>query len=143
MTFFSGHKVSEANGGEGDDDKVDGLERAPAFDVFENDSWQGHEDEAPKQDEEQGGDDTDLCLADFPLLIKRIRKRKLLRSFTLEHPRERGKVIDGLNIYQSRKGFQNATPIERFCFFKLFENESCLNRLYLLHHYSCTLFKNF
>lgn len=73
MTLFSGHKVSEANGGECDDDKVDGLECAPAFNMLENDSWQGHEDETPKQDEEESGEDTDLCLADFPLL--KIKKK--------------------------------------------------------------------
>lgn len=68
MTFFTGNKVSEADGGEGDDDKVDGLEGAPAFDVLEDDGRQGHEDEAPKQDEEQRGDDADLRLADLPFL---------------------------------------------------------------------------
>ena len=70
MTFLSGDKVSKADGGEGDDDKVDGLECAPAFDVLKDDSWKGHKDEAPEQDEEQRGDDSDLCLADFPLLRK-------------------------------------------------------------------------
>ncbi len=68
MTFFTGDKVSKADGGEGDDDEVDGLQRAPALDVLEDDDWQGHEDEAPEQDEEQRGEDADLCLADFPLL---------------------------------------------------------------------------
>lgn len=70
ITFFSDDKVPEADGGEGYDDEVDGLERAPVFDVLEDDSWQGHEDEAPEQDEEQGRDDTDLRLADLPLLRK-------------------------------------------------------------------------
>lgn len=68
VTFFSSDKVSKADGGERDDDKVDGLESAPLFDVLEDDGWQGHEDEAPEQDEEQRGDDANLCLADFPLL---------------------------------------------------------------------------
>lgn len=68
MTFFPRDKVSKADRGESNDYKVDGLERAPAFDVLEDDGWQGHENEAPKQDEEQRGDDTDLRLADFPLL---------------------------------------------------------------------------
>lgn len=68
MTFFTGDKVSKADGGEGDDDEVDGLECAPALDVLEDDGWQGHEDEAPEQGEEQGGEDADLRLADFPLL---------------------------------------------------------------------------
>lgn len=53
ITFFTGHKVPEADGGEGDDDEVDGLQRAPALDVLEDDSRQGHEDEAAEQDEEQ------------------------------------------------------------------------------------------
>ena len=70
MTFFSGNKVPEADGGESDDDEVDGLECAPAFNVLEDNSWQGHENETPEQDEEQRGDDTDLCLADFPFLGK-------------------------------------------------------------------------
>lgn len=68
MTFFTSNKVSKADGGQGDDDKVDGLERAPALDVLEDDGWQGHEDEAAKQDEEQCGENADLRLADFPLL---------------------------------------------------------------------------
>lgn len=53
VTFFTGHKVPKADGGEGDDDKVDGLQRAPALDVLEDDGRQGHEDEAAEQDEEQ------------------------------------------------------------------------------------------
>lgn len=53
ITFFTGHKVPEADGGEGDDDKVDGLQRAPALDVLEDDGRQGHKDEAAEQDEEQ------------------------------------------------------------------------------------------
>lgn len=36
--------------------------------MLEDDSWQGHEDEAPEQDEDQRGDDADLRLADFPFL---------------------------------------------------------------------------
>lgn len=68
MTFFTSDKVSKANRGEGDDDKVDGLQCAPALDVFEDDCWKGYKDKTPKQNEEQRGDDTDLRLADFPLL---------------------------------------------------------------------------
>lgn len=68
VTFFTSNKVSKADRREGDDDKVDGLQCAPALYVLEYDGWQGHEDEAPKQDEEQRGEDADLCLADFPLL---------------------------------------------------------------------------
>lgn len=68
VTSFPGDKVSKADGGERDHDEVDGLQRAPALDVLENDGGQGHEDEAPEEDEEQGGDDANLRLADFPLL---------------------------------------------------------------------------
>lgn len=68
VTFFTSNKVSEANCSEGDDDEVDGLERAPALYVLKDDGWQGHEDEAPEQDEEQRGEDADFRLADFPLL---------------------------------------------------------------------------
>lgn len=45
-TFFSCDKVSKADGGESDDDKVDGFQCAPAFDVLEDDDRQGHKDEA-------------------------------------------------------------------------------------------------
>lgn len=68
-TYFTGDKVSEADRGEGDDDEVDGLQRAPALDVLEDDGGQGHKDEAAKEDEEQRGEHADLCLADFPLLL--------------------------------------------------------------------------
>lgn len=68
-TIFTRDKVSEADCGEGDDDKVDGLQRAPALDVLEDDGGQGHEDEAAEEDEEQRGEHADLCLADFPLLL--------------------------------------------------------------------------
>lgn len=72
VTFFSCDKVSKTDGGERDDDKVDGFEGAPAFDVLEDDSRQGHENEAPEQDEEQRGDDSDFRLADFPLLKEQL-----------------------------------------------------------------------
>lgn len=68
-TIFTRDKVSEADRGEGDDHEVDGLQRAPALDVLEDDGGQGHEDEAAEEDEEQRGEHADLCLADFPLLL--------------------------------------------------------------------------
>ena len=52
LTFFSGHEISKAYSGEGDDHEVDGLQRAPAFNVLEDDGWQGHEGEAAEQQEE-------------------------------------------------------------------------------------------
>lgn len=68
LTFLPGHKVTKANGGEGDDHKVDGLQRAPALDVLKDDGRQRHEDETPKEDEQHRGNDTYLGLADVPLL---------------------------------------------------------------------------
>lgn len=67
-TFFTSNKISKADGGKGDDNKVDGLERAPALDVLEYDGWQGHKDEAAEQNEEERGENANLRLADFPLL---------------------------------------------------------------------------
>lgn len=88
VTFFPGDEVSEADRGEGDDYKVDGLERAPALDVLEDDGWQGHEDETPEEDEEQGGDDADLRLAYFPLLWGEKKTTTVLveRTEELFHP---------------------------------------------------------
>ena len=68
-TFFPSDKVPESDRGEGDDNKVDGLQSAPALNVLEDDDWQRHEDEAPEQDEDQSGDNADLRLADLPLLV--------------------------------------------------------------------------
>lgn len=84
MTFFPGDKVSEADRGESDDDEVDGLERAPALDVLEDDGRQGHEDEAPKQDEEQRGEDADLRLAHFPLLWRGDKKERIVGDFHMQ-----------------------------------------------------------
>ena len=44
--------------------------------MLEDDSRQGYKDEAAEQDEEQRGEDADLCLADFPLLEGRLKKKK-------------------------------------------------------------------
>lgn len=68
LTFFTSYKVSKSNCSEGDDHEVDGLQRAPALNVLEDDDWKGHKDEAPKEDEEYRRDDAYLCLADFPFL---------------------------------------------------------------------------
>lgn len=62
------HKVSESYSGQGDDHKVKGLQRRPTFDVFKDGCRERHEQQAAKQDKQQGGDDPDLCLADVPLL---------------------------------------------------------------------------
>lgn len=79
MTFFAGNKVSKADRGESDDHEVDGVEGAPSLDVLEDDGRQGHKDEAAEQDEEQRGEDADLCLADFPLLEGRWKRKKKAR----------------------------------------------------------------
>ena len=67
-TLLAGHKVSEADGGQGDDHEVDGLQCAPALNVLEDDGRQSHEDHTAEQDEEYGGEDPDLHLAHVPLL---------------------------------------------------------------------------
>lgn len=70
------HKVSKPNGGQGDDNKVEGFERRPSLNVFEDGGWKSHKEHAAKQHKQQGGDDADLCLRDGPLL----RYRGLERS---------------------------------------------------------------
>lgn len=74
LTLFAGDKIPKADGGEGDDDKVDGLQRAPAFDVLEDDGRQRHKDEAAEQGEEYRREDAHLGLADLPLLLTTERK---------------------------------------------------------------------
>lgn len=65
------HKVTKSYGGQGDDHKVQGLERRPTLDVFKDGRWERHEQQAAEQHEQQGGDDTDLCLTDVPVLQQR------------------------------------------------------------------------
>lgn len=76
LTLFAGDKVPEADGGECDDHEVDGLQRAPALDVLEDDGGQRHEDQAAKQGEEHRGEDAHLGLADLPLLWASERERE-------------------------------------------------------------------
>lgn len=61
-------KISKANCCQGDDDKIDGLERAPSLDVFEYDSRQSDEEKTAEQNEEKRGDHADLRLTHVPLL---------------------------------------------------------------------------
>lgn len=75
LTLFAGDKIPKANGCERDDNKVDSLQRAPAFDVLEDDGGQRHKDEAAEQGEEYRGEDAHLGLADLPLLLTRVRKQ--------------------------------------------------------------------
>ncbi len=65
------HKVSESYGGQGDDHKVNGLQRGPTLNVFKDGRWEHHKQQAAEQDKQQGGDDTDLCLTDVPVLQER------------------------------------------------------------------------
>lgn len=62
------HKVSKPNGGQRDDNKVEGFKCRPSLNVFEDGSWKSHKQHAAKQHKQQGGDDADLCLRDGPLL---------------------------------------------------------------------------
>lgn len=70
------HVVADAHGGEGDHNKVDGLQRGPALDVFEDDSRDGDEDDAAGEDEQEGGCHSYLRLADLSVfLLSQARKR--------------------------------------------------------------------
>lgn len=62
------YKVPKPNGGQGDDHKVEGLQRRPALDVFKDGRRQRHEEQAAEKHKEQGGDDPDLRLTDVPVL---------------------------------------------------------------------------
>lgn len=62
------NKISEADGCQGNDDKVDGLQRTPALNVFEYDGRQSDEEETTKQNEKNSRDHTDLGLTHVPLL---------------------------------------------------------------------------
>lgn len=70
------HKVSESYGGQGDDHKVKGLQRGPTLDVFKDGCRECDKQQAAKQHKQQGGDDTNLCLTDVPVLQERGRQRQ-------------------------------------------------------------------
>lgn len=74
------HKVSKPNGGQGDDNKVQGFKCRPSLNVFEDGSWKSHKQQAAKQHKQKGGDDTDLCLCDGPLLQHRDRTSDVERK---------------------------------------------------------------
>lgn len=57
------YKVTKTNCSQSDNHKVDGLQGCPSLDVFEDNSRNGHKDNAASQDEEDGRDHPDLCLA--------------------------------------------------------------------------------
>ncbi len=63
-------KISKADGCQGNDDKVDGLQCTPALNVFEYDGRQGDEEETTKQNENNCRNHTDLGLTHIPLLRK-------------------------------------------------------------------------
>lgn len=68
--------VAYSHCGESDHDKVDGLQRGPALDVFKDGSREGDEDDAAGEDEEDGGCHSDLSLADLFVFLLRKRKRE-------------------------------------------------------------------
>lgn len=68
VVLFTCHKVPKTNSSQGDDDKVQGLQRRPALDVFKDGCREGHKQQAAKQHEQQRGYDPDLCLTDLPML---------------------------------------------------------------------------
>lgn len=59
---------------ESNNNKVDGIECSPAFNVFEDDSWDGNENNAPSQDEKNGRGDTDFSLTNLPMSL--LKKRE-------------------------------------------------------------------
>lgn len=65
---FTCHKVSKPDGGQGDDHKVEGLQCRPALDVFKDGCRQRHKQQAAEQYKQQRGYDSDLGLADGPVL---------------------------------------------------------------------------
>lgn len=68
--------VSYSHCSESDHYKVDGLQCGPTLNVFEDDSWDGDEDDAASQDEQDGGCHSDLSLTDlFVFLLKSERER--------------------------------------------------------------------
>lgn len=70
------HIVSYSHCGKGDHYKVDGIQRGPALDVFEDNSWDGDEDNAAGQDEQDGGRHSDLSLTDLFVFLLKIRRTK-------------------------------------------------------------------
>lgn len=69
MSLTTCHIVSDSHSGEGDHNKVDGLQRGPALDVFEDNSWDGDKDDTAGQDEQDGGRHSDLGLTDLPVFL--------------------------------------------------------------------------
>lgn len=63
------HIVSDSHSGESDHNKVDGLQRGPALDVFKDDSRDGDKNNAAGQDEQDGGRNSDLRLADLSVFL--------------------------------------------------------------------------
>lgn len=68
------HKITKAHRGEGDHDKVNGLQGGPSLNILENDSRDRHKYNAAGQDEQDGGDDPDLGLAHLLFLGEQRRK---------------------------------------------------------------------
>lgn len=60
--------VAKANGGQGDNHKINGVQGTPAFYVLEYDRRQSDEEHAAKQNKDDCGDDSYLGLTNIPLL---------------------------------------------------------------------------
>lgn len=60
--------VPESNGRQGDNHKIDSVQSAPAFYVLEYDRRESHEEDTAEQDEDDGGNDANLGLANIPFL---------------------------------------------------------------------------
>lgn len=74
VVFGTCHEVSEPYGRQGDDHKVEGLQRGPTLDVFKNGRRERHKQQAAKKHKQQGGDDPDLRPSDVPMLQGRARQ---------------------------------------------------------------------
>lgn len=71
------HIVADPHSGQGDDNKVDGLQSSPALDVFEDDCRDGDEDDAASEDKQERWRNSYFCLADLSvLLLDKPRKRR-------------------------------------------------------------------
>lgn len=70
--------VPESNGRQGDNHKIDSVQSAPAFYVLEYDRRESHEEDTAEQDEDDGGNDANLGLANIPFLERQTWCRQRL-----------------------------------------------------------------
>ena len=81
---FTCHKVPKSNSSQGDDHKIEGLQRRPALDVFKDGCWERDKQQAAKKHKQQRGYDPDLCLSDVPVLQGRLKNKGSITKLTTE-----------------------------------------------------------